>query len=130
MWTMNEDHMVYGSWDIRPDGQSFLSFWVIFCPLTLLITKKCKILKNNEEINRRCCHSTFVYHKWQSYGVWFLRHGAWQKEFFVILDYFLPFYSLNPENQNFEKMEKNAWRYLHFTYVYHKWKSYDVWFLR
>ena len=28
-------------------------------------------------------------------------------EFFVILDYFLPFYhSNNPENQNFEKMKK------------------------
>ena len=36
----------------------------------------------------------------------------------------------NPENQNFEKMGKNAWRYHHFTQVYHKWQSYDVWFLR
>ena len=26
--------MNYGSWDIRHDGQSFLSFWAIFCPFT------------------------------------------------------------------------------------------------
>ena len=40
---------------------------------------------------------------------------------FVILDYFLPFYPPNnPENQNFEKMKKNAWRYHHFTQVNHK----------
>ena len=29
-----------------------------------------------------------------------------------------------------KKNEKNAWRYYHFTHVYHEWKSYDVWFLR
>ena len=39
-------------------------------------------------------------------------------EFFVILDYFLPFYlPKNPENQNFERMKKNTWRY-HFTHVH------------
>ena len=36
----------------------------------------------------------------------------------------------NQEKQNFEKMKKNSWRYYHFTHVYHKWQSYDVWFLR
>ena len=50
---------------------------------------------------------THVYQKWQSYDVWFLRYGAWQTEFFVILGHFLPFYLPNdPENQNFE-MKKN-----------------------
>ena len=34
-----------------------------------------------------------MYHKWQSYDVWFLRYGAWRTELFVILDhFFLPFY--------------------------------------
>ena len=75
-------------------------------------------------------HFTFVYHKWQSYHVWFLRYGVQQTEFFVILDHFLPFYPPStPENQTFEKL-KNPWRYHHFTFVYHKWQSYDVWFLR
>ena len=53
--------------------------------------------------------------------LWFLRYGAWQTEVFVILDSFLPFYpSNNLKNQNFEKMNKNTWRYYHFTHVYHK----------
>ena len=50
--------------------------------------------------------------------------------FFLILDHFFPFYPPNnAENQNFEKW-KNAWKYHYFTQVYHKWQSYDVWFLR
>ena len=48
-----------------------------------------------------------MYHKWQSYDVWFLRYGVQQTEFFIILDHFLPFYHPNnPKNQNFEKMKK------------------------
>ena len=37
---------------------------------------------------------THVYHKLQSYDVWFLRYWAQQTEFFVILDNFLPIYPL------------------------------------
>ena len=32
MCTINEDHMIYGSWNIRHDRHNFLSFWVTFCP--------------------------------------------------------------------------------------------------
>ena len=49
----------------------------------------------------------------ESYDVWFLRYGAWRTEFFVILDYFLPFYlNDNPASQNSEKMNKitHTWR--------------------
>ena len=35
-----------------------------------------------------------------------------------------------PKKSKFWKNEKNTWRYYHFTNVYHKWQSYDVWFLR
>ena len=49
-----------------------------------------------------------MYHKWQSYDAWFMRYGAWQTEFFVILDRFLPFYPTNnPKNQHFQRMEKS-----------------------
>ena len=51
-----------------------------------------------------------------------------------IFCHFGPFFALLPpnnlKNQNFEKMKKPPWRYYHFRQVYHKWKSYDVWFLR
>ena len=45
MCTINEDHMIYGSWNIRCNRQAFLSFWAIFCPFTPLTTRKIKILK-------------------------------------------------------------------------------------
>ena len=52
-------------------------------------------------------HFTYVYHKWRSYDVWFLRYKAWRTEFFVILGHFLPFDPPNnPKNQNFEQMKK------------------------
>ena len=42
----------------------------------------------------------------------------------------MPFLSPdNLKNQIF-KIEKNTWRYYHFTHLHHKWKSYDIWFLR
>ena len=72
----------------------------------------------------RYYHFTHVYHTWQSYDVWFLRYGVWLTQLFIILDHFLHLYPPNnPENQNFEKMKKNAWRYHHFTHEYHKWQS-------
>ena len=45
MCTINEDHMIYGSWNIRCNRQKFLSFWAIFCPFSPLTTWKIKILK-------------------------------------------------------------------------------------
>ena len=64
--------------------------------------RKSKFWKN-EKNTWRYYHFTNVYHKWQSHDVWFLRYGAWQTEFFVILDHFLHFYPPNnPKNQNFE----------------------------
>ena len=35
MCTINEDHMMYDSCNIRCDRQNFLSFWTIFCTLNL-----------------------------------------------------------------------------------------------
>ena len=31
--TPNDNHMMYGSWDIKSDSY-FFSFWTIFCPFT------------------------------------------------------------------------------------------------
>ena len=43
--TINDNHIMYGSWDIKCDRQIFLSLWAIFCPFTPLTTQKIKILK-------------------------------------------------------------------------------------
>ena len=80
-----------------------------FChsgPFFALGPRKLKFWKN-EKNTWRYYAFTHVYHKWQSYVVWFLIYGAWWTEFFVILDRFLHLYPPNNlKNQNFEKMEK------------------------
>ena len=43
--TINDNHMMYGSWDMKCEEHNFLSFWTIFCPFTSLTTLQIKILK-------------------------------------------------------------------------------------
>ena len=42
---VNDNHMVYGSWDMECNRQNFLLFWTLFCPFTPLWTQKIKILE-------------------------------------------------------------------------------------
>ena len=105
MYTINDSHMMYGSWDMERDRQNLL-FCTIFCPFTPLKTWKIKILKKWKKKPWRCYHFTNVYPKWQSYDVWLLRYGAWQTELFVILDHFFPFTPLKIQNIKFWKNEK------------------------
>ena len=102
MCTINEDHMIYGSWNIRCDRQKFLSFWAIFCPFSPLTTQKIPIL-TLEKKTWKYYHFTNVHHTWQSYDIWFLRYEVQQ----IIFCHFGPFFALlpptNPKNQNFEK---------------------------
>ena len=124
----NLDDMIYSSWDIE---QNILKLVILghLLPFYPHKNPKIKILKN-EKTCWRYHHFTHVHQKSQSYNVWFLRYRVRQTEFFVILGHFLPFQPPdNLENQNF-KIEKNTWRYYHFTHLHHKWQSYDVWFLR
>ena len=107
MCTINGNHMMHGSLDMECDRHNCLSFSGIFCSFTTLTTQKIKILKKWKKTTLRYHHFTQVYHKWQSYDVWFLRYELQQTKCFVILDHFLPFYHPNnQENQNFEKMKK------------------------
>ena len=130
MCTINEDHMIYGSWNKRCNRQEFLWFRVICCPFSPLTTQKIKILKFRKTFGDMII--LYICNINDNH----VRYGSWDMEpnrqpFFVILDHFLPFYPpLDPENQNFDKMKKNPWRYYNFTHVYQKWQSYDVWFLR
>ena len=99
--------MMYGSWNMKCAGQSFLSFWTIFCPLTLLTTPKIKIFKKKKRITWRYYHFTLVYHKWRLYDVWFLRYRVRQTEFFLSFWVIFSLYSPNNlENDNFGKEKK------------------------
>ena len=92
------------------NGQNFLSFF--FTIFALLPPNNQE--NQNEENTWRYQHFTNVYHKWQSYGIWFLRYGTWWTECFALLDHFCPF---TAEKSKFWKYEKNTWRY-NFTKVY------------
>ena len=45
MSTINDNHMMYGSWDMERDGQNLFSFWVNFCPFTPPTIRKTKVSK-------------------------------------------------------------------------------------
>ena len=76
MCTINDSHMMYGSWDTEHNAQQtdfFLSFWIIFCPFTTPTTQKSKILKKKTTgdvilymctINDNCI----------MYGSWHIEH--------------------------------------------------------
>ena len=83
--------------------RTFCHSGTLFVLLPPYGSRKSKFWKN-EKSTWRYYHFTQVYHKWQSYDVWFLRYEAWLTKFFVILNSFLPFY--NPKNQNFEKLKE------------------------
>ena len=113
--------MIYGSCDIECDR--LLSFWTIFFPFS-----SPNNLKNqNYEKMKKMCRDIILYKctKTENHDVWFLRYGA-QQIFFVILDYFLPFYrrlSLSKkttQKSKFRKNEKKTWRYFNFANAYHK----------
>ena len=54
--TINENHMMYGSSDMKHDRQNFLSFWTIFTPPNNLKNQilKQKCTKNHDHI-MYCC---------------------------------------------------------------------------
>ena len=85
----------------------------------------------NVKSTRRYYPFTHMHHKSRSYDVWFLRYKMQKTKVFVIMGHFLPFDPPNnQENENFGKIKKYLWRYYHFTLVHHKWRPYNVWFVR
>ena len=90
MRTKNDNHMMYGSWDIEHDGQKFfLSFWTIFCTFTPLTTQRVKILKKWKH-HLEIYHFTQVYHKWQSYDAsWDMERDG--QNFWSFWNVFCPF---------------------------------------
>ena len=128
-------------WYKARNTEIFLSFWAIFCSLTFLPSLKIKILKKwKKDLDMS---SFYTYASWdmECDGHNFLSFWAmlcsfnpvlkiiwWYKTrrtefFFAILGNFLTFLT-SPKIKILKK-----WRY-YFTHVYHKLRSYDVWFLR
>ena len=51
-YNINDNHMMYGSWDMEHDRQNFWQFCVILCPFTSLTTQKIKISKKWKSAQR------------------------------------------------------------------------------
>ena len=106
MCTINKDHMLYVFWNIRHDRQNFLSFVIIFCPLTPLTIQKIKILKNwnqhPEIVSIYICapKKTIIWCMvlliWSITDKIFCHFGP----FFAILN------PMGPQSRNFEQMNK------------------------
>ena len=84
-----------------------------------LTTPKTKIFKNSKTmpgdiIVLKMCAINAIH------DVSFLKYGAQQRSFSVILDHFLPLPPNNLKNQNSVKKKKKAERYHHSTQVYQK----------
>ena len=100
--------MVPEIWSMTDRIFCYFEIFLLFFFLPPLRTRKINILKKWRKKPWRHYYFTYVYHKWKSYDVWFLRYGVRQTEFFVILGHFLPFAPMNyPENENFENMKKH-----------------------
>ena len=105
-------------------------------PFYPLKTPKIKILKNEKKLLEI---SSFIilhmctknqYH--MMYGSW---DAEWDRQFFVILGHFLSLYHLPPpmipKIKILKKMKKMPGDImLLYLRVYHKWRSYDIWFLK
>ena len=108
---------VYDSCDMEHDREFFLilgHLLLFYTPLALTtqrikILKKWKKKKKKKKKNAwRYQHLTQVYHKWQSYHIWFLRYGVHQTEFFCYLGPFFPL--LPPWQAEKWKFQKKKWK--------------------
>ena len=89
--TINNNHMMYASWDMKPNRWNFLSFWTVL-PFYPIMDPENQNFEIKKKKTWRYYHFTNVHHKWHSYDIWLLRYGVQQTDLFVILDHFLLFY--------------------------------------
>ena len=125
MCTINEDHAIYGSWNIRCNRQKFLTFWA-----SILITWKIKILTLKKTpgdiIILHICTTNdnhMMYSSWDmeryrqnilSFWTVFLPFYLWWTEFFVILHHCCPFTPLTTQKIKTLKKWKNQLEILSF----------------
>ena len=126
MCTLNEDHMIYGYWNIRIDRQKFFSFWAIFSLSAHKQPRKSKFWKN-EKIPGYIIilHICIINDNHMMIDM-----ARDRQNFLSFWTVFSPFTPYGPRKSKLWRNETNSWRYYHFANVYHKWQSYDIWFLR
>ena len=126
IYTINEDHMMYGSWNMRCDRQRYLSFWDVFCLFSPLKMRKIKISKLKKIpgyiIILRICT---INDNHMMYGSWDMEHD--RKNFLLFWTVFCPFISLGSQKNNILKKLKQTWRYYDFTNINNSHIMYGYW---
>ena len=105
----------YDIWFLKykvPQTEIFFHFGPFFCPFSPLTTWKTKILKLKNTPGHIILQICTTKDNHMMYDSW----------------------DMDSNRQNFLskfwKNEKHIWGCYYLTNVYHKWKSYDLWFLR
>ena len=133
----NSIRMIYSSWDVE---QNILKLVVLghFCPFTCLKPQKSKFWKIKKTLLEISLFYTCVP---KATIIWYTVPQIWS-EADRIFFHFGRFVALlpppppppptpnDPENQNFEKNEKNGDIILLYIHVCHEWRSYYIWFLK
>ena len=87
MCTINDNHMMHGSWDMKRNGQNFLSFWTVFCPFFFTLLEMSSFYTSVPKIMIIC---------YTAPEIWRVTD--------VIIFHFGPFFALlplnSPKNQN------------------------------
>ena len=95
---INDNHLMYGSWDIKCDGHKFLSFWTVFCPFTTLRAQKIKSKKKKMKktlVDIIILHMCTKNNDHVSYAILFLRYGAWHRcSYFSFSAILWPFWAI------------------------------------
>ena len=70
-YTINDNHMIYSSWDMKHDVQNFLSFWTVFCLFTPYNPKN----QNFEKLRKKpgyiiILHMCTINYNYMMYGSW------------------------------------------------------------
>ena len=109
---INDNHMMYGSWDMGCDRHNFLSFWTIFCPFTPDNPKN-----HNFEKMKKTPRDTITLHMCTIYDN--MMHGSWYKErdrhnFLSFWTIFCPFTPLTTQKIKILKNWKKSLEILSF----------------
>ena len=116
--TINDNHIIYGSWDMKCTRQIFfviLSHFLPFYPPDSLKNENLK--KKKKKLPGRYHHFTQVYQKSWSYAILFLKYAMWQMNchfsFWAIFLIFYPPPSPPPYLQQPQKQKvQQKWKKL------------------
>ena len=120
MCTINDNDMMYGSYDMKHDKHNFLSFWTVFGPFTLLTTQKNQNFENLKKTSADIYHQfTQVYknHDHVLYCSWGMACN-WCNCYFSFWFIFCPFTLLTDQKVKILRKWENARRYHNFAVVF------------